>query len=271
MALLYSLSAKRWCSSRLWWSTCGNPESDSRVGEDVISKDFARAPKAIVAYLMGASWWQSWGTFSVQNVGSKEPQISAAVFSQNLWKYRRSNWSPCIATEGVYDITDIGRGWMGTRAFAFCLETSSICSGAYPPHSRPRFWHLIHCGLVSSHLTRRCLHRISQLRIWWLSDEDSLVEKSQWSGSATLTRLTCMLNNPSSISDRFFWVLDFSMFALETLDQGQKNYWEIYKRLDMEASVTLLLSWSLYNCRINLPTAGRILVGVSSGFVWVVL
>ena len=67
---------------------------------------------------------------------------------------------PGIATEGAYDITDIGLGWIGTGRMFF--DASSSASGAYPPHSRPRFWHLMQPGFVSSHFTRRCLYGISK-------------------------------------------------------------------------------------------------------------
>ena len=42
------------------------------------------------------------------------------------------------------------------------FDASSSASGAYPPHSRPRFWHLMQPGFVSSHFTRRCLYGISK-------------------------------------------------------------------------------------------------------------
>ncbi len=52
----------------------------------------------------------------------------------------------------VHDETSfLGRGAIGivTSKFLFCT--------GYPSHCLPDFTHLLHCGLVSSHLTRRFL------------------------------------------------------------------------------------------------------------------
>lgn len=131
----------------------------------VSSTALFRAPSAMTACLMKNSCSEAWSTICVQRELSRYSPRLEAVVLQNNWKYRDSSSSLNDTWVGVrirrVAIANSGGSGRskGQSRFIDLLDGSHVVP--YPSHWILNLWHLTQIGLVSSHLTRRCLQPFS--------------------------------------------------------------------------------------------------------------